>query len=833
MTTISITGDSNDTDLVLGSQSGAITENSNIPSTSTLENKVDELKTLLLSHSSSVIDSLLANEAKVGDEKIITYPLETGNEFIQSSYLNHNINLQAGKDDYYLNSSMWGGKNTQSALHAAYSGIIWNSSLVEQSVYGINATDILRYGGRNAIAYGAENNYSGYVKSRDGSSNLPPNNIPVEVYKTQFNNQDATLMQTKLITEIGKYIKVFSGDIIISRSTTCAMNSFLSAFPFRNNDTFMTTKFHWVNDGDQFDGIQAHYAAYGVTVHLNQNATPEGVQYSKQDYINFYKANIRQELQAGHRPRVLILDHMHWATGVMLPIGQIATALKAYVEELKVDPSYSTILDSNYKLVICMDLAHTMGVQPLDFSPTGTEKDVDVAFAPFHKRMQGENMIAFTYVKNGFKNELGLFMYNDSYFYFPYEFGVDNYFKDNLPVGKQDVLAGTGAYFTDCINLSPSNSGFQSALITKNLQEYAKVGGGIYFKNLAKSKYTRLGSLVYNRFGKNAFVAAMQSPWVTVSGEIANSTGSDLDTDLINDAMNFCPGVITDLSLVLTDGTVLYPGLDISGSAKRFKIGHDSLKSLMFWDRDDPDGNKYSAGDIVCWNHLPGADISSSPYFADESILVPFPIDDSPYMGTYFHASTWTHKVHILQMQNKLNVRNINSKVEPDSHKDVSGIVWQTGFSGNLSSSRRINVNRFTLAQYVSMEEVEIGANIMFNCIDQLVASYNGNKQLFNSLCEAGIYWAKPQLKPNSYRFSWFNRQRLVNDVPNDLTQPVYTQLGEIDGEIDPTGYYRHSGGEDHARSFIQLGLRRYITNTTEWDTSLNTLRLDSFLPPA
>ena len=32
--------------------------------------------------------------------------------------------------------------------------------------------------------------------------NLPPNNIPVEVYKTQFNNQDATLMQTKLITEI-------------------------------------------------------------------------------------------------------------------------------------------------------------------------------------------------------------------------------------------------------------------------------------------------------------------------------------------------------------------------------------------------------------------------------------------------------------------------------------------------------------------------------------------------------------------------------------------------------------------------------------------------------
>ena len=98
---------------------------------------------------------------------------------------------------------------------------------------------------------------------------------------------------------------------------------------------------------------------------------------------------------------------------------------------------------------------------------------------------------------------------------------------------------------------------------------------------------------------------------------------------------------------------------------------------------------------------------------------------------------------------------------------------------------------------------------------------------LFNSLVESGIYWGVP--KENSYRMSWFCRQRIVTDVPNDLSKPVYSQLGSINGVEDPTGRYRHSGGENYDKDFNQFGVKRFITNTTEWDG--DKLRLYSFLP--
>lgn len=767
--------------------------------------------------------SLETNETRLGKEIVVQFRKgyeDNKEKFITSTLLDYQQKMQqSGIADLYLNSSMWGGRNTLSQIKSVYNNIINNVAITEDAVYGFLAEDIIKYGGRNNIAYGPENKYSGYVKSRDGNGNL--STIPADLYNSEFQNQFGSLIPNKLLIAIGNYIKCFSGDILLARSTTAAMNSFLNSFPFRNKDAFLTTTFHWINDGDQFDGIQARFKAYGVDVLLSQQGQLEGPIHTTEEFIQYYKNQVLDVLDSGYRPRVLILDHMHWASGLVNPIGKIATELKSYVSTLIKEGNYSKIIDENWKLYIGLDAAHTFTVQDIDLSPTGTEKDVDMLFGNFHKRAQGETNIGFYYVKNSYKNEMGLFTNNETYFYFPYEYG------NSSPFGLKNMLTGVGAYYTDCMNLSPSHSPFINSVACEILNGYTNIGGPKFFMAEAHKKYKLIGQHMYKKHGRVAFAANAQSPWGTEDGKLANEDGSNLDTSLVNDAFIHCPGNITDLKLKFGNGEELVIGKTYSYNGNyAFAFGDDSLKVLSFWDEDDS-SKEWKAGDIVEWNHIhalwmrdnPTESDTNSPFYVGGT-NIPFPYTDIPLLSTDVKVTTFAQKMHISMMQNGLNTRNINSKIKTASQKSISGVTFGHGTSPHFhltgSDIERINVNRFTAAQYVTIDDINKSMAIYDECYDKLVASYNSSgKTYFNSLCESGIYWGVP--KENSYRFSWFCRQRIVTNV-GSVGKTVYSQLGQENGVIDPTGNYRHSGGEDYADSFNHTGTSRYITNSTEWE---------------
>ena len=807
MTTISITGDSNDTDLILGSQSGSITENSNIPSTTTLENKVDELKTLLLSHSSLRNDS--SNNDYINDPSnslVDSTIIGRNPNYLYDTYTHKSLNDRFGPGDYFFNPGMINSKNITNLLNAFYDEVKQGIAPGDEAWYGIPAEYITEYG-RNRLASCGIND-SGYNKVRDGASTLTTTNVPTDIYQNFGVINKGNLFYTDLRLEVGKMIKAFSGDLYIGSSTTDLMNKILNAFPWRNNDRFIAPTFHWAVDLYLIEGCLHRLKAYGVDVDYIEPYAPPPLTSSVDDYVQFYKDQIKATLDAGRRPRMIQIDHVHWATAIKSPVNIIAREVKAYIAQLITDGSYSNIIDASFVgptgLIVMVDGAHSFGSVELDFN--NEYSDVDIFIAPFHKRIQATGGLAFAYAKNAYKNELGLFWFGG------YDYATFNYSPQHLGLVGGDAMMTESSAF----NATPNNFAARCALSAFN--QINLLGGPQYFANLGFEKYKSLGSKLIQNYGYQSLI----SSWVTINGEVGNISGSNLDNRLIGDTIIACPGNIIDVKPRMpvgkTNGVIQYVTLEpgqtyTDAGGNTYTVGHDSLWSLVFWDKDDPSGN-YQAGDVVTQQEKRG--------ISDASGYCPM-----PYMRSFGNMSdtcSWGQKLWVLCVKNNIMTRAVNSKYRISSRSDISGIVW--GDDGH-GGTRRSSGLRFSMDKQTTLDDINNMVPILNGLVNDLTQSYNGDRSLFNSQIFSGVYNYKA--KRDSYMFSWRTPPRSTTSVTeNSNTVYVNDYLPDgCDKFVDPTALYKHSSGPRIVPSDVEsnLTIRRYYTNESEWDKSTGRLR--------
>ncbi len=172
----------------------------------------------------------------------------------------------------------------------------------------------------------------------------------------------------KIQQRLGSFLKASAQDLFLRPNVTLALNEIIMGVPLKANSEILTTQFE-----------------YGAVVNiLKYRCQKDGLTLRQENFDFLYESTSDEvfvERLLGYtnsKTSLVLLSHIFTGNGICIPLGKIATALKAR------------------GILLVVDGAHAPGRIPLDF--TGDLKDVDYYCGNLHKWFMGPKGTAFGWV---------------------------------------------------------------------------------------------------------------------------------------------------------------------------------------------------------------------------------------------------------------------------------------------------------------------------------------------------------------------------------------------------------------------------------------------------